>query len=106
MNLNERIKNLREEKRLTQKEIAEKIGVSERVYSYYEKDRFPKDEIILKNIATALGTTVAALIGEDAYKEDKFVALARSAEKLSDDEQDKLFQIFESTMDVFLKNKK
>ena len=106
MKLNERIKKLREAKGLSQQEVADKIGISQRVYSYYEEGRFPRDETRLKDIATALGTTVASLVGEDELKqESKFVALARSAESLSPDDRDRLLQIFETAIDAFSKKK-
>ncbi len=35
----ERLKDLRESKNLTQKEVAESMGISERSYSYYEQGK-------------------------------------------------------------------
>lgn len=60
--INEKLRHLRKSKKMTQKEVADKIGVSSRVYAYYEQDRFPKNETTLKNLASALDTTISYLI--------------------------------------------
>ena len=104
MNLNERIKKMREDKGLTQKKMADKLDMPERMYAYYEQDRFPKSEEMFKKIADALGTTVAILLGEES-NDNKFVALARSAESLGQDDREKLLQIFEQAIDLFSKKK-
>lgn len=52
MAFGDRLKALRLEKGLSQKELGDLIGISDRVVGYYEaNDRFPKDELILKKIA-------------------------------------------------------
>ena len=102
MKMGERLKSLRENKELTQKQLADIIGVSDRVYAYYEQDIFPKDEGILLSLAKALGTTVSFLLGEDTIDDPKFTVLARSAEALSKDDKDQLYQIFEATLNSFL----
>lgn len=103
MKMGERLKFLRENKGLTQKQLADIIGVSDRVYAYYEQDRFPKDEEILKSLAKALDTTVSFLIGEDTMENSQFTVLARSAESLSKEDKDQLYQIFNATLESFLK---
>jgi len=103
MNLNERIKQLRERMGLTQKEVADEIGVTERAYINYEKDRFPRDEKLLQGLAKALGTTVSYLIEGTDNKEHRFAALARSAEGLSEEQVDELHSFFSKTIDVYLK---
>lgn len=103
MKMGERLKLLREKKGLTQKQLADIIGVSDRVYAYYEQDRFPKDESILKSLARALDTTVSFLLGEDSIEKSQFTVLARSAETLSQEDRDQLYQIFNATLDSFLK---
>lgn len=105
MNLNERIKQMREAKGLTQKEMSEQIGVTERAYVNYEKNRFPREEGTLRKIAKALDTTVAALLNEDSDSiPNEFIALARSAESLSPEERSKIFKIFKSMIEVVKKD--
>ena len=60
----DRLKILREEKEVTQKELGRAIGVSDRVIGYYESnDRFPKDESVLRNIADFFSVSVDYLLG-------------------------------------------
>ncbi|MBJ3791993.1 helix-turn-helix transcriptional regulator, partial [Bacillus sp. OA1] len=44
-----RIKSLRKKENLTQKQLAEKIGVSQRMIGYYEsEERFPPHDVLTK----------------------------------------------------------
>lgn len=48
-NLNEVLTGLRKDNKLSQKEIAEKINISQRAYAHYEKgDREPSIETLIK----------------------------------------------------------
>ena len=69
MNIHNRLKMLREEKGSLQKEVASYIGVSERVYGFYEKDRFPKDEKVLNKLAEYFDVTIDYLLGKTDSKE-------------------------------------
>lgn len=65
MNIGDKIKELRRQKRLTQKELAQKLGTSPQNLAQYENGkRRPKYETI-KKIATALDVTISDLIEED-----------------------------------------
>ena len=71
-----RLRVLREEKGITQKQLGEIINISDRVIGYYESnDRFPKDENVLKGIAKFFNVSVDYLVGNsdirNPYKEDK-----------------------------------
>ena len=60
-----RLSNLLSEQRVSQKELAERVGVTEASISrYMNSDRIPKAEIIA-NIATALQTTSDYLLGTE-----------------------------------------
>lgn len=60
----DRLRLLREDKSITQKELGLVIGVSDRVIGYYESnDRFPKDEDILRKIADYFNVSVDYLLG-------------------------------------------
>lgn len=59
----ERLKKLRKEKRLTQKQLAAMIGVQHSVISFYEVgDRIPSVEVIIK-LAAALHVSSDYLLG-------------------------------------------
>lgn len=60
----DRLKLLREDKGITQKELGAIVGVSDRVIGYYESnDRFPKDEYTLKKIADYFDVSADSLLG-------------------------------------------
>jgi transcriptional regulator with XRE-family HTH domain len=72
MDFNKRLKRLREIKEVKQKEVAKYIGVSERVYGYYEKDRFPKDPNTIEKIANYFNVTVDFLLGKEKIPREAF----------------------------------
>lgn len=64
MRFGDRLRLLREEKGITQKELGKVLNISERVIGYYEaNDRFPKDESIIRNIADYFNVSVDYLVG-------------------------------------------
>ena len=66
MAFGDRLKSLRLEKGLSQRELGDLIGISDRVVGYYEaNDRFPKDEILLKNIADFFNVSMDDLLDMD-----------------------------------------
>ncbi|RVU54649.1 helix-turn-helix domain-containing protein [Anaerosphaera multitolerans] len=71
MNFGEILKKLRSEKRITQKELGEIIGKSNRVISYYEneigKDNYP-DKETLEKIAKYFNVSISYLMGLDTDK--------------------------------------
>jgi len=59
----DRLRSLRKQKKLTQKQLAALIGVKNSIISFYEVgDRIPSPEIIIK-LATTLGVTADYLLG-------------------------------------------
>lgn len=74
----ERLKELRKNKKLTQKEVAEKIGVARTTYAMYEQNRREPDNETLQKIADFFNVTTDYLLGrtddptmtakEEAYK--------------------------------------
>ncbi|MCC8023276.1 MAG: helix-turn-helix domain-containing protein [Clostridiales bacterium] len=80
----ERLQMLREEYGMMQKEVAERIGVSERVYSFYETGRFPKNEEILKKLAACFGCTTDYLLGVSEFRNyDELKKIGESLELLN-----------------------
>lgn len=64
------IKELREKKRLTQKELAEKICVSDKTISKWETGKGLPDIGIMEELAKALGVSVAELLTGDFRKNE------------------------------------
>lgn len=64
MRFGDRIKELREEKGITQKELGKTVYISDRVIGYYEtNNRFPKDERTLNMLADYFNVSVDYLVG-------------------------------------------
>ena len=61
--LAERIKDLREENHLSQKDLAIKIGVAQNTISQYEQGTAKPSIEILANLAVALNTSTDYLLG-------------------------------------------
>jgi len=68
----DKLKLLREEKRISQRELGEKLGISDRVIGYYETNkRFPKDESALISIANFFSVSIDWLIGRTEIRSFK-----------------------------------
>lgn len=91
--MGQRIAEQLRNRRLTQKELAERIGVTEAVVSrYISGEREPKPEI-LANIATALHTTSDFLLGieTEEYSHSRVRRIiARNASAMTDQEKREL----------------
>ncbi|MBM6870930.1 helix-turn-helix domain-containing protein [Pseudoflavonifractor phocaeensis] len=59
----ERIRNLREDKDLTQRKLAEILHCSQRIYSNYERGDVDIPTEVLKNLAVFYDTSVDYLLG-------------------------------------------
>lgn len=69
--LGERIKSLLKQRNLTQRELANQVGVTEATISRYVKgDRIPRSTIVA-DIAAALNTTSDDLLGQELRKNPK-----------------------------------
>lgn len=68
MSLGGRIAGLRENTRLTQEELADKIGITRAALSHYEKDRREPDYETLKKIADFFNVTTDYLLGHSPYR--------------------------------------
>ena len=65
MNFIERVRSLMKEKNMSQKELAEKAGITEASMSkYLSGERTPRVDVIV-NLANALETTTDYLLGKD-----------------------------------------
>lgn len=92
-----RMAELLAQKKLTQKELAKRSGITEAAISRYIKgDRVPRG-VNLAKIADALGTSTDYLLGHDTFEEDekKLVKtlIARNASKMTAEERMELLRI-------------
>lgn len=103
INIGDRIRELREQKGLTQKELGELINVSAQVISNWERGYTPTinyENII--QLARALDTTVAYLVGKNDEKEKSLSLnqlppdirkIARAGDKMTPEQRDQLLKI-------------
>ena len=92
--LGERIRALLSKQRMTQRQLAEKVGATESAVSKYLKgEREPRAEVLAK-IATALGTTSEYLLGRQEGITTEFGTIldlcARSAPGFTDEQRQQL----------------
>ncbi|MGN0514900.1 MAG: helix-turn-helix domain-containing protein [Lachnospiraceae bacterium] len=59
------IKTLREKRKMTQKELADKISVSDKTVSKWETEKGLPDVAVIEDLAKALGTSMAELLTGD-----------------------------------------
>ena len=97
MELNERLKLFMNERHYTQKELAEKTGITEASMSkYLSGERTPRIDVIV-NLANALEITTDELLGNDidekamTFFKAKTV-LARGMESMSEEDKKKLMK--------------
>ena len=88
MRIGERIKNTRKKNKLTQSELAEKINVHEVTVRTWENTDKGLNSAVMTSLASALGTTVAYLIGETDDPEPKrYQGLIASPEQTGEIDQ-------------------
>ncbi|MGH4137758.1 helix-turn-helix domain-containing protein [Clostridium sp.] len=121
----DRIKHLRNSSGLTQAELGNLIGVSDRVLGYYEaNERFPRKQEVIAKFAEVFNVSVDYLLGTDgSFLQDsskeygavghkqaqgilKNVEMLFAGGELMDDDKDEVFRIIsELYFDAKKKNK-
>ena len=93
MEIGRRIERILEKRNISQRDLANRIGLDESIVSRIIKgERVPKSDV-LANIATALHTTSDYLLGieNDEFDSNKVIRLiARNSSKMSDVEKKEL----------------
>ncbi|NEY20529.1 helix-turn-helix transcriptional regulator [Bacillus ginsengihumi] len=74
--LAERLRSLRKLNKLTQKDIADFLGITESGYGYYEQGRREPSLDTLRKLADKYGVSVSYLTGEDDKSHDYYDSLA------------------------------
>lgn len=68
----ERLRQLREEKKMTQSALSAELGISARMISFYESgNHFPKDEEVLKRFARYFGVSMDYMMGCSDLREEE-----------------------------------
>ena len=88
----ERLRQLREERNLTQKALAGVIGVSPRMVSFYESGaHFPREEGILLKLAEYFGVSTDYLLGRTTLRTgQQLQKLSMACEDLPETERESL----------------
>lgn len=95
---------LREQKKMSQRKLAELAGVTNSTISRIEADMVKPDPATLDKIAQALAVDKALLLTKCGYSEipEEFVMIARKTGELTEAQRTKAYQIFNETIDKFL----
>jgi transcriptional regulator with XRE-family HTH domain len=98
----ERLKRLREERKLTQARLAELIGVGARAYNRWERGNFiPQLDTLIK-LADVLNITLDELTGRTkdlqppSIRNPKLQSLLHEVDRLSDEDQQALIILMDS----------
>ena len=95
---------LREEKRISQRKLAELAGVTNSTISRIEADAVKPDPATLEKIAKALEIDKTLLFTKYGYSEipEDFVLIARKSGELTDVQRARAYKIFNDTIDKLL----
>jgi len=80
-----RLRELREDRDLLQKDIAKEIGLSQRNYSYYETEQSMLTADILRNLANFYNTSIDYLL----YETDERKPYTKSIMKMKKNKKEK-----------------
>lgn len=71
MTFSDRLRELRQEKKMTQSALGQAVDISPRMISFYESgNHFPRDEIILKRLADLFEVSLDYLLGHSDLREE------------------------------------
>lgn len=98
-NFNENLRDVREQKGLSQKEVAEKIGVAKSTYSLYESGNREPNVQTIKKISDVLNVSADKLLGID--NEPMTLAAHFDGDEYTEDELEEIRQFA-----AFVKNKR
>lgn len=95
---------LREQKLISQRKLAEAAGVTNSTISRIEADAVKPDPATLEKLAAALQVDKTLLLTKCGYSEipEEFVIIARKTGELSEEKRAEAYKIFNETIDRFL----
>ncbi len=80
--LSKRLKQLRIENNMYQKDVAKKIGITESGYGYYEQDKRIPDSIMLNKLAALYNVSTDYLLGNTNRKTPESVSVDEELQQL------------------------
>lgn len=100
MNIGDKIRQIREARGLTQKEVALTIGMDQSQYSKIEKGKTDPSTSTLEKVAKAIGIGLSELFADDSFKDinsyDKsLMEKLQLIEQLDEDEKKSIFKIID-----------
>lgn len=101
MSFANRIKQLRIENNLTQKDIAEKLGMTPTGISYWESGNAVPNYETLKKLADLFNVSIDFLIGNEKTNDENDV-LFRKIGKVDEEKKELLMRILNNTVDSFI----
>jgi len=95
---------LREEKSISQRKLADMAGLINSTISRIESDSVKPDPATLEKLAVALDVDKSLLLTKCGYSEipEEFVIIARKTGELSEEKRAEAYRIFSATIDKFL----
>lgn len=105
--LGKRLKKLREEKGLTQKQLAEIISMSQQTIGHYEVGRARPDLDTLQRLAEIFGCSIDFLLGNSNNRNYPHTQAAHKSEDapLTEEDFDYIEKLLKKARDEFKKNK-
>jgi len=79
-----RLKELREDRDLLQKEVAASIGLSQRNYSYYETEKAMLTADILRNLANFYDTSIDYILYETDERKPYTKSIMKKEKEVND----------------------
>ena len=105
MTFGQYLAQLREEKKMSQRKLAEAAGLINSTVSRIEADSVRPDPTTIEKIATALGVDKTLLFVKCGYNDaipEDFVIIARKAGELTEEQRKHAYNVFNETIDKFL----
>lgn len=100
-----RIKELRIKNKVSQQKLANHFGMTPTGISYWENGKAVPSLETLEKIAKFFNVTIEYLTKDIKMDEnDRRTILFRKAGEVSEEEKERLYDIIDSTIDIFLKN--
>jgi len=103
LNLSEKVKRLRKERELTQKELADKLGVNSSHLSRLEKGKYQPSTEMLKKFAEFFGVTTDYLLSDEEIpeiniKNKSLAERVKLIDSLDEEDQNALIHIIDSML--------
>lgn len=98
MTFGKRLRKSRKDKKLTQTDVANILGIDDTTISKYENDKSEPDNLTTSRLAKLYGVKVSWLLGNEEAEEeiplsDEENELLESFKKLNDEDQDYIMQM-------------